>query len=90
LFAGTGKAYKDEDLDITREDYARGYTLFVFDLTPDDGEDDHYSLIKTGSVRLGLTFAEALRETVQVVVYAEFQNVLEVDRNRNVFYDFAA
>jgi hypothetical protein len=87
LFTGTGKAFKDEDIDVTRDDYANGYTLFCFDLTPDLGESDHYSLVKTGSVRLGMTFAEPLRTTVNVIVYAEFQNVLEIDRNRNVFYE---
>ena len=90
LFTGTGKAYKDVDIDVSRDDYAGGYTLFVFDLTPDLGESGHYSLLKTGSVRLALSFATALAKTVNVIVYAEFQNVLEVDRNRNVFYDFSA
>ena len=90
LFTGTGKAFKDLDVDVTREDYAKGYALFCFDLTPDLGESDHYSLVKTGSVRLGVTFAEDLPNTVNVIVYAEFQNVLEIDRNRNVFYDFSA
>ena len=90
LFQGTGKAFKDEDIDVSREDYEYGYTLFCFDLTPDLGENDHFSLIKSGSVRVNLTFAEPLPQTVNVIVYAEFQNVLEIDRNRNVFYDFAA
>jgi len=26
---------------------------------------------------------------VTVIAYAEFQNVIEIDRNRNVIYDFA-
>ena len=60
------------------------------DLTPDLGESDHYSLLKSGTVRLEITFAEALAHTINVIVYAEFQNVLEIDRNRNVFFDFAA
>ena len=64
--------------------------LFCFDLTPDLGESDHYSLVKTGSIRLGVTFAEDLPNTVNIIIYAEFQNVLEIDRNRNVFYDFSA
>ena len=87
LFINTGKAFKDEDIDITRQEYSNGYTLFCFDMTPDLGESDHFNLIKSGSVRLKMTFAEALPNTINVVVYAEFQNVLERDRNRNVFYD---
>jgi hypothetical protein len=90
LFTGTGRAFRDEDIDISREDYVDGYTLFCFDLSPDLGESDHFNLIKSGSLRLGLSFGEQLAQTINVVVYAEFQNVLEIDRNRNVFYDYAA
>jgi hypothetical protein len=90
LFTGTGRAFRDEDIDISREDYVNGYTLFCFDLSPDLGESDHFNLIKSGSLRLGLSFGEQLAQTINVVVYAEFQNVLEIDRNRNVFYDYAA
>ena len=35
LFSGTGKIYANTGLDITREDYPKGYTLYAFDLTPD-------------------------------------------------------
>jgi len=40
-------------------------------------------------VRLALKFAAALATTITVVAYAEFENVLEVDRDRNVIFDFA-
>ena len=89
LFSSTEKAFKDEDIDVSREDYVNGYSLFCFDLTPDLGESDHFSLIKSGNVRLAINFAEELARTINVIVYAEFQNVLEVDKNRNVFYDFS-
>ena len=37
LFRGTGKAFKDEDVDVSREDYEYGCTLFCLDFTPDLG-----------------------------------------------------
>ena len=88
LFAGTGKLYKDEGLFIQREDYPNGYALYAFDLTADLGEDDHFSLVRQGSVRLALKFAVALADTVTVIAYTEFENVIEVDRDRNVIFDF--
>jgi len=88
LFAGTGKLYKDEGLYIRREDYPNGYALYAFDLTADLGEDDHFSLVKQGSVRLALKFSVALNDTITVVAYAEFENIIEVDRDRNVIFDF--
>ena len=88
LFAGTGKLNRDEGLFIRRADYSGGYALYAFDLTADLGEDDHFSLVRQGSVRLALKFADALADTVTVIAYAEFENVIEVDRDRNVVFDF--
>jgi len=90
LFNVTRKTFKDEDLDISRDDYSEGYSLYGFDLTPDLGESDHFNLLKRGTVGMQLTFSEALAQTINVIVYAEFQNILEVDRNRNIFYDYTA
>jgi len=39
-------------------------------------------------VRLALKFRQALAVTVTVIAYAEFENVIEIDRNRNVVFDF--
>ena len=89
LFSGTGKVFKDEGNALDRTTFSKGYALYAFDLTPDLGEDDHFNLNKQGSVRLVLKFREALGENVTVIAYAEFQNVVEIDRNRNVIYDFA-
>jgi hypothetical protein len=88
LFGGTNKINRDEGNDISRSDYANGYTLFAYDLTPDLAEDDHLNLTRQGTVRLDLKFAEALAHTVTVVCYAEFHNVIEVDRNRTVVFDY--
>jgi len=88
LFAGTGKLSKDEGLFITREDYGSGYALYAFDLSADLGEDDHFNLVRQGSVRLALKFAAALPATVSVIAYAEFENIIEVDRDRNIVFDF--
>jgi len=89
LFSGTGKLFRDEENSLTRGYFNNGYALYVFDLTPDLGEDDHFNLSKQESVRLVLKFAEALEHPVTVIAYAEFANVIEIDRNRNVIYDFS-
>ena len=47
-----------------------------------------FSLVRQGSVRLALKFAVALADTATVIAYAEFENVIEVDRDRNVIFDF--
>jgi len=88
LFSGTGKLFKDEGNALDRTTFSKGYALYAFDLTPDLGEDDHFNLAKQGSVRLVLKIREALAENVTAIAYTEFQNVIEIDRNRSVIYDF--
>jgi hypothetical protein len=88
LFNGTGKENRDEGNDIDRSDFADGYALYAFDLSPDLSEDDHFNLVRQGTVRVDLKFALALPHTVTVIAYAEFENIIEVDRNRNVAFGF--
>ena len=90
LFSGTGKENRDEGNNIAREDYPNGYALYAFDLSPNLAEEGHFSLTKQGTVRVELKFGTALANTVTVVSYAEFENVIEIDRNRNIVYDFGS
>jgi hypothetical protein len=47
--------------------YAKGNTLFGFDLTPDMSEVGTFQLIKQGNLRVEIHFAEALTATINVV-----------------------
>jgi len=88
LFAGTNKINRGEGNFITREDYKAGYALYAFDLTADLAKSDHFNLVKHGSVRLALGFSEPTPHTVSIIAYAEFDNLLEIDRDRNLLVDF--
>ena len=90
LYSGTGMLYQDESQGIDREEYAKGYTLFAFDLTPDLNDGNYFNLVKQGNLRLELHFAKPLPDTINVITYAEFDNIVEVDRSRNVIFDYAA
>ncbi len=85
---GTNKINRDEGVDITLDDYSNGYALYAFDLTPDLCEGGTFNLIQQGSVRVTLKFSEALARAVNVVAYAEFENIVEINRARNVIFDF--
>ena len=91
-------AYETLTWDIDREggetglikmhEWDKGYALVAFDLTPDMDGDDHYSLIKHGNLRLEIEFRTALSRAIHVLVYAEFENVLETTADHNVMYDY--
>lgn len=90
LFSGTGIHFLNEGNAISREDYQNGYCLTAFDLTPDLSASSisHWNLIKNGSLRIELRFDKALTETINCIVYAEFDNIIEIDKNRNVIVDY--
>jgi len=89
-FTGTGQLHYDKGLAIDHQDYPNGYALYAFDLSPDLIDDEKFELLPTGSVRLQLKFAQDLQQIITFIIYAEYQNIIEIDRNRNMVYDFAA
>ena len=48
------------------------------------------NLVKLGAARVELKFGAALANTMTVVAYVEFENVIEINRNRNIVYDFGS
>lgn len=84
LFSGTGTEGKDFGNDITIEDFAKGYTLFCYNLEPFDNPGKYFNLIKTGFVKLSLQFNKPLPETVVLIIYTEHQDMYQIDAARNV------
>ena len=89
LFTGSGKYRRDEGLDIDRQDYEKGYTLFAYDLSPDLSEEGYFNLTKEASIRVELKFAQALPNTINVIAYAEFESIIEINREKQVLIDYA-
>ena len=88
LYKGFDKLSGEKSSIIKREDWSRGYSLFAFDLTPDFDDDDHYPLIKHGNLRLEINFGTALQHTINIIVYAEFYNIIEISANRSIQFDY--
>ena len=88
LYAGTNKMFHNDGNGITRDEYANGYTMYVFDLTADLCIGDHIQPIRNGNVSLECQFGTALDAAINIVVLGEFQNLIEIDANRNVLCDF--
>ena len=89
LFSGTGKIYSNTGLDITREDYPGGYTLYAFDLTPDMcNSTDYFNTVQRGSLTLALSLKKQTH-AIAIVCYGDFENVIRIDSERNAIYDIS-
>ncbi|KAJ8050072.1 hypothetical protein HOLleu_03126 [Holothuria leucospilota] len=88
LFTALHKKGLNEDFGISRDDYENGYTLFGFDFTPDRSDGAHYNRKQEGSLDLSIRFKEALAASVILICYAEFDNIIEIDKHGNVSFDF--
>ena len=88
-FQGTGIGTKDDGYDVSREEYPEGYFANVYDLTVDGSASSHqWSLRKSGTIGLEARFSVALPEAINVIIYGEFQNLLEIDHERRVTTDY--
>lgn len=75
---------------IPREHYSQGNCIMVFDLIPDLSANtlSHWNLVRHGSLRIEVRFDTALVETINCLIYGEFNNVVEIDKDQNVIVDF--
>lgn len=91
LFEALDIARDNKGNGITRMGFKNGQCFFAFDLTPDEDDNGHFDLIKEGTTSIEISFDDKLPDTgIEVIVYAEFDNILMLDKNRNVFYDYNA
>ena len=84
-FSGMGKLNYD-----CGNDFSQGYAIYAFDLTADMcGASTHFNTVQRGNLALDLMFSAAPAAAVSLVCYGEFENVIQIDSERNVVYDYS-
>ena len=70
-----------KDINVSRDDYKEGYFLYVLDVDP------YYSFNtkRKGHCRLELKFAKPLPESVTLIMYATFPEILHINQARAVY-----
>jgi hypothetical protein len=82
LFDGIDNSERGNN--ISRYDYANGFTLFAFDFTPDMCSSDHFNLEKTGSITVAIEFSKAVNKSLTLIVFSEYDDIIYIDKNRQV------
>ena len=82
----------DSCLSLTHENYSNGNVIFGFSFAPDPVDDcnkcGYVNPIRHGSVRLSLKFARALTANINVLIYCEYDNILQIDATRTPITDY--
>jgi len=91
LFEGLGISDDNKGNTVNLKKFKNGICIFAFDLSPDEDDgSDHWDLVKEGATAVNIHFANptpAAAGGVEVIVYAEFDNLLTVTQHRNIFID---
>ena len=70
-----------KDVNIDRYDYTEGYCLYVLEVDP------YYSfnIKRKGHCRLEMKFGKPLSQSVTLILYATFPEILHIDASRSVY-----
>lgn len=89
LFTDLNRYHTSPNININFSEYKDGYTLYAFDLTPDlASAENHMSVVKSGNIAIDVKFSKPLPETVTLISYAEYRNIVEIDKTRGIFTDY--
>jgi len=70
---------------ITEENYKKGCTLYAVDLTPDSCSAYHNHDMDRGSVSIYGGFSGATTKNLTLILYASYNDTIEIDNERNVY-----
>ena len=78
----------DDTNGLTYREFGNGYTVYAFDLTPDNNVSAPYRhAIQSNNLRLALTFDKNLPTTINVL-YAVFDSTVEVTLTRDILTEY--
>ena len=92
LYISLNQNRTDTYMTLNYDDFAKESSIFAFDFSPDlsngPGSAGHVNCLQYGTLRLHFRFAKQLEDAVNVLMYCEFDNMIEVDANRNAVTNF--
>ena len=85
-----GGAYSDSVPDLTKNEYMNGFTLFSFDMSPDQMGSIHPGTLlnMNSNIRLEMKFRIPTSRNITLLVYSEMEHLMEIHRDRKVTIDY--
>lgn len=85
-----GNGFTNKSNGITMADFVSGKTIFVFDMTSSLENNGGSEIIRQGTTSLHARFLNPLTTGIVMVIYAEFDSLLMINKNRIVTTDLTA
>lgn len=86
-----GVYFHDRGVAISPAAYKASNCIFSWDLTPDYAANQpHASMPSSGTLRIELSYLKPLPENIVVILYAEFVNFININKNRDIFTDYSS
>lgn len=78
---------KSNNIDIAK--YKRGFTIFAWDLSPDlTSSSNNFQVPQQGTLRIDMKFRENLVQNLNLIVYGECKNIMEIGLDGSVALDY--
>ena len=94
LYQSLNQNGTDAYTQITRKEFKDGFTIFAINLTPDlssgPGAVGHYNLVQRGELRMHLRFASEIKNTTTVLVFQEYDSIIEIDEIGQINTNYTA
>jgi len=88
MSSSLGHAFTNQDSGLSYKDFKGGNTLFVFNLNAELTDGEHTEPTKRGAVRIECRFANALANPITCILLSEYDNLILIDKERNVSLDY--
>ena len=85
----TGQYKGGRSMLVDYHDFGNGTMILEFDLTArGECNSEQFTMKKLENLCINLKYKNALTETNNLILYGEFDGVLTIDADRNVFTDY--
>jgi len=92
FFEAVNQLTTDSTISLDMKKWATGNTIFAFNFAQDFAnsciQEGHNNPRKRGSMGLQIKFGAALTETINILIYLEFDNLIQIDSDRQTYTDF--
>lgn len=85
LMQTCGKNHDSYSNGISLRDYGDGFTMYAFSVDCSNDSRKYLPKPRKGHTRITVSFAEALSESVNLILYAKFPERVMIDAARNVY-----